>query len=512
MNMDVCQFEWTGGNMDHRLEQRLKHCPSLPSPPAIASRLLELCEEPDLDMDDVGNLLRNDPALTARLLRAANSPIYGYRRRATTLKDALLFLGINGAVSLALTFTLSLPLRDDENSSTHYTQLWQRSALSALIATELAQHLGWRELEQLFLAALLQDIGIFALLRLEPHTYGELLAGTREHNVLPALEEARFGAAHPEIGAWLLTQWHVPKQITDIVASSHKPPSPGEPATLDRSCIAVSWQIAEHFTIRDSDENGREQMMNAVSALLGNRVSLITNVLDSVQERIPELNKLFEFDVIDVGMRESMLDRARELLLVRNLKIINQTENLKTRSRQLEARAQALQLQTSLDSLTGLHSRAALERRLEKQFVSALDSQKPLTLLMIDLDHLKQLNDQYGHITGDDALRAVGRTIRQCIRETDFAARYGGDEFVVLLMNTHADTAQMVAERIRLLLTKNALDNPSGQKLHISASIGIAALDPAAPYESIWQFVHAADQALYTAKHTGRNNVSLMAG
>lgn len=496
--------------MDRQLERRLKHCPSLPSPPAIAGRLLELCEEPDLDMDDVAHLLGHDPALTARLLRAANSPVYGYRRRAATLKDALLFLGINGAISLALTFTLSLPLQDARNSSAHYAKLWQRSALSALIATELAQHLGGRELEQLFLAALLQDIGIFALLQIEASDYGELLANTCEHAHLPALEKAKFGATHPEIGAWLLKEWRVPKQIADVVNSSHNLSFTSDLKGLYAACVALSWQIAEYLMEHNSDDARRESILESATTLLDDRFDLIATIFESVQERIPQLNEMFEFDVLDLGIRESMLDRARELLLIRNLKIISQTEHLKKRSRQLEARAQALQVQTSLDSLTGLQSRAALEQRLEKEFLHALETQEPFTVLMIDLDHFKQLNDQCGHIAGDNALRTVGSTILKCIRDTDFAARYGGDEFVVLLTNMKADNAHAIAERIRVSLAKNALDTPSGHKMHITASIGIATLDPARPYDSTWQFVHAVDQALYTAKQSGRNSVSLV--
>ncbi|HYW77307.1 MAG TPA: GGDEF domain-containing protein [Gammaproteobacteria bacterium] len=496
--------------MEPSLQQRLKHCPSLPSPPTLATRLLELCESRDVDMDEVSALIRHDPALTARLLRAANSPVYGYRRRATTLKDALLFLGVNGAVSLALTFTLALPLQHATSTSSRYKRLWQRSALSALIATETAQRLGLRDLEQLFLTALLQDIGVFALLQLEPDYYGKLIDEAQHHADLPALEQARFDTTHAALGGWLLSEWRVPEHITIVVQASHQPVAPNAHVAPDVGCIALSWRLAEYLMHPDASDSLREETVETVKGVFSNEASLIPSVLESVQDRVPELNQLFEADVLDTSMRESMLDRARELLLIRNLKMIGQTETLKTRSRHLEARAEALREQAARDSLTGLYGRTTLDETLERNFVRALETGEPLSVLMIDLDHFKHVNDQYGHVAGDNVLRTVATIIRACTRESDFAARYGGDEFVVLLANISASGATTIAERIRTTLGNHTISSPTTgqQPIRVTASIGTATLDANTPHESVWQFIHAADQALYSAKEAGRNSVT----
>lgn len=490
--------------MDNKLQNRLKYCTSLPSPPAIAIRLLEICEQPDFEFEELCELLRNDPALSARLLRAANSPVYGYRRRATTLKDALLFLGVNGAVSLTLTFTLTSQLLRSSDLSNVYTTLWQRSALSALVATELGKRLEHRDLEELFLMALLQDIGVFALLKLEHSHYSEILRKTPSHADLPSLEIEHFGAAHPEVGSWLLHQWRVPSRITDTVSVSHKALSVGDTVPVDAGCVAFSWRIAEYMTLSQEDAEKRLQVRAWESELLGEHSNHMSSILDSLQERIPEFNQLFETDLLDMSIHESILERARELLLIRNLKIINQSEDLKARFQELELQNKELQEQETRDHLTGLHSRSALDEKLESNFQEALIGHEQISMLMVDIDNFKSLNDHHGHIAGDNALREAGRIIDNSIREFDFAARYGGDEFVILLVKTDTTVAELVAERIRTAFLNTSISCDDIQ-LKITVSIGIATLDAITPPNSVLQFIHEADRALYDAKQSGRN-------
>lgn len=495
--------------MDEHLQKRLKFCRALPSPPSVAIQILELCEQPEFDLEELCELIGQDPALSARLLRASNSPVYGYRRRATTLKDALMFLGVNAAVSLALTFTLTLPMQDAEGASDAYKTLWQRSALSALVAAETGKRLNLRDLEELFLAALLQDIGMFALLQLEPEHYGELLDKASCHEQLPELECQALGGTHPEVGAWLLHEWRFPNQLTDVIASSHQPLVPDNTLPREVQCVAFSWRVAEYMVQHDGDPDQRDRVVAWARTLFGDdEEEVLPAILDAVHEGIPELGQLFDVELLNAPMRESMLERARELLLIRNLRIIRGSEELETRFRNLEARAQTLQEQARRDPLTGLHSRTALNEVLERKFERAVLNEEKFGLLMVDLDRFKALNDHYGHVAGDEALREVGRVIRHSIRESDFAARYGGDEFVILLDTTDAAVAQRIAERIRAHLSDNTIAGPDGAPLQITASIGMAMLDHPTPYDSVWHLIHEADQALYKAKQSGRNRVS----
>lgn len=124
---------------------------------------------------------------------------------------------------------------------------------------------------------------------------------------------------------------------------------------------------------------------------------------------------------------------------------------------------------------------------------------------MIDLDNFKTVNDVYGHQAGDDALRAVAATIRSCIRATDVAGRYGGEELAVVLVDTDRPGAMQTAERIRQAIAARAITTAAGETFHVTASLGVAVFP--GDGDSLPAIVRAADAALYAAKLAGKNCV-----
>jgi diguanylate cyclase (GGDEF)-like protein len=153
-----------------------------------------------------------------------------------------------------------------------------------------------------------------------------------------------------------------------------------------------------------------------------------------------------------------------------------------------------------VDALTGLGNRAALDSTLHRELQLAERHQRALSLLAIDLDHFKRINDSLGHSYGDQILRQVADTIQSACRATDMCFRYGGEEFVVLLSNTHQEGAKIIAERIRAEV--NAL--PVEAQQNISVSIGISTRH-AVEQEHVNALFERADLALYKAKAQGRN-------
>lgn len=161
----------------------------------------------------------------------------------------------------------------------------------------------------------------------------------------------------------------------------------------------------------------------------------------------------------------------------------------------------------NLDPLTNLFSRFYLNKRLQTDLSACFENDKPLSLIFLDLDRFKRINDLHGHPAGDQVLHAVAKLLRANIRSQDgWIARYGGDEFVICLPATSSDTAHRIAERLRLVLASQPLDC-GGTDVHISCSIGVHTVTRASEGNTPEELMKAADKKMYMAKGQGRNTV-----
>ena len=157
------------------------------------------------------------------------------------------------------------------------------------------------------------------------------------------------------------------------------------------------------------------------------------------------------------------------------------------------------------DGLTGLNNHRAFQEKLSEEINRAERYFKLFSLIMLDIDHFKSFNDTYGHQTGDRALKAISKIIRDELRTVDFPARYGGEEFIIILPETECEGAVIVAERIRNAVAEHPFTSEGGERLLLTISSGVACYpDAAASKEDL---IKKADQALYLAKDRGRNTV-----
>lgn len=170
-------------------------------------------------------------------------------------------------------------------------------------------------------------------------------------------------------------------------------------------------------------------------------------------------------------------------------------------------RVSSLEEESITDSLTGLNNRRAFDRRWTLELARAKRFGLPLSLLVIDIDQFKGVNDTYGHTVGDQVLVKVGKLICDCLRTSDVAARYGGEEFVVIAPHTAPERAEVLADRVRTAVERDACQALGEHRFErsITVTIGVAGSNDAAlGSEGIFE---RADEALYAAKRAGRNRV-----
>jgi diguanylate cyclase (GGDEF)-like protein len=202
-----------------------------------------------------------------------------------------------------------------------------------------------------------------------------------------------------------------------------------------------------------------------------------------------------------------ILARCAAMLRIKQLQ-----ERLRETQRKTEEQSRRLEEQSVTDALTGLKNRRFFDERLEEEFKRAQRYRDFLSLIMIDLDHFKEVNDRFGHPAGDVVLREAAALIRASIRDPDICARYGGEEFAVILPKTSMSGALAVAERVwRALAAKEYAVPPdaSGEgTVKVTASVGVA-FYPAKEITAGALLLRAADEALYKAKQAGRNSICL---
>lgn len=178
--------------------------------------------------------------------------------------------------------------------------------------------------------------------------------------------------------------------------------------------------------------------------------------------------------------------------------------SLETRLREANSKLEDM---ATHDSLTGLLNRRALYDNANRQLARARREGLPLSVIMIDLDHFKGINDRHGHLAGDQALRLAATVLQHGLREYDLLGRWGGEEFLMVLPATDVPESLAVAERMRDEISQSPLNLTSGQRITFQASFGVTTLAPGRTEVHFDELVHDADLALYQAKRRGRNQV-----
>ena len=479
--------------MRPELEATLLHCRNLPSPPSVAMQIIALAQDPNATLGAAAQIISVDPALSARLLRVANSPLYATRRRIDTLTQAMAMLGLNATLSLALGFSLIHGLRGHNGTAELQERIWRRSVLAAMASRLLGQQANLKRAESLMLAGLLQDIGRLALLQAMPEEYSALCAGAGDNAALLAQERERFDADHTDVGAWLARRWNLPDYLVEAIAASEL--EDAEDPFL--RCIQASGAIADLW-LAPAGENDA-----------GRGEEALAEVLSLLAVSLPEISTLFEVRIEQPLHLQAISDEARELLILRNLRQIQDASQSHQEAQATEERMRQLSEQARRDPLTGVYNRLHMEEVLEQEFAAA--GLHPLTVALVDLDDFKKINDRFGHLVGDQVLRQFAQTVQRTLRSTDLIARYGGEEFLLVLNYSSESSARQVLQRLLEEVSRTPMAIVDGQPVFTTFSAGIATHngEPENRFESVHELLQAADDVLYGAKREGRNRVRL---
>jgi diguanylate cyclase len=240
------------------------------------------------------------------------------------------------------------------------------------------------------------------------------------------------------------------------------------------------------------DMDGLRQSASAATDLRFLQQDIGTR-LDKIQERIDNHLEAEEKHLHEAEETEQHLRQRLQVL---------EEEAAELQGRVEEAHHQALK-----DAVTGLPNRMAYEERLAHEYAVWKRNKEPLMMLVWDVDDFKLINDRYGHQSGDKVLRVIGRTLSERPRETDFVGRYGGEEFVMLLVGAPMEDVIQIADQIRESVAKQGFHSSGKQKIAVTISCGISEFKEGDEPQMVFQ---RADKALYQAKREGKNRCVVM--
>ncbi len=489
----------------------------LPTLPTVAVELLKLTKDPDSGIADIVALVKTDPAISAKILKVVNSSFFGVSSRVTSLERAVGLLGGTYVTSIALSFYLSNAASATGPLAEQFSRYWLQSVVQATAAETLGRRTKQGTESELFLAGLMLDLGRLAMLKAIPEDYLNVMStAAQQPRDLCEIERQSLGVDHTEIGARLAENWTLPESLIELIRWHHTDPDQvddGHDAPDDslRRALAIAACIGDFFCAHnlgvaferltqlagrdyEMDQEGVTELLNDVWARIAqvaDQFSAEANVLDDPTALMAEANA----QLAQLAVREN----------VANLQASARHEAAVQAKQDLESLHHELRQQSQYDRVTAVYNRAYFDEALDAEVGRCVQSARPLGLIFCDIDRFKESNDTYGHQFGDQILTQVAAAFREVLRPDDVLARYGGDEFVVLVSNPTLKGLEKLSERIRQRIEAESFDY-DGHPVNVRVSLGAALDIPGRNSLDVGaRVIAAADQEMYKSKRDGGN-------
>lgn len=497
--------------------ERIWNSAQLPTLPAVAVRLLEIVRDPESEIRDVVETIKLDPAISAKLVKAANASYFGVRSEVKAMDRAVSILGTTVATSLALSFSLTDESLQVGPRAEHYKNFWVHSVVQAATAELIGQRLEPAQRGEYFLTGLLLELGRLAMLKTIPNEYMPVLEEAKLPGPsLAELEQERLGFSHVQIGQQMMTVWKLPEGIVHAAAFHHAPLEKvlafgSDPESRLLTAMALSAASADYFCTSNKGL-ALHSLREISSTCLGMGEDDLVVFLKSVEERCHQAGELFNVNLSQLQNSADLMIQANEQLVqlalrehVASTQASIRQHVAEQEKRELESRNRELLQQAMHDPLTGAHNRKFFDEVLMREVHRCVRAAQPLAVVFIDVDHFKSINDTYGHQFGDQVLKRISQIFTETIRVADTLARFGGEEFVVLVSQPSEKGVERLAERIRENVAKENFRFGS-TPVKVTVSVGSAIAIPRRGETGIGErLIAVADECLYEAKRGGRN-------
>jgi len=498
-------------SIEEILDDKIK----LPTFPAIALRIIEVVKADDASMSELTKIVSSDPALVARVLKISNSSFYALPQKVDSIQKALTILGTETLKNIALSFVIVNWMKSSNGESFNYEIFWKRAVTSAVAADLVSAAINQRT-DDIFITALLQDIGIVILYMCMPEEYLKVFDEKRV-TALPVVkvEKKTFGYDHAEMGARILEKWGLPEAIYTPIAFHHN--TKNSPVSFSTK-VQVLW-LSDRMSSIYHGSRCAEQLKDIHRTLqrsYGFNEEDISKIIDAVAEKTVEILSYFEIDAGNMKPYSQLLIDANEALGKMNisyeqliLELKRSKESVETLAIELQSANEKLRELATKDGLSGLYNHRYFQEALEKEINRSLRNETTLSLVLLDIDNFKKVNDQYGHQVGDTVLKRIAAILQKTVRDSDLLARYGGEEFAVILPETDMKGGALLAERLRRGVEAEEITSDE-YTIQVTISLGVTTYAPSAGTTGLADFIKAADKGLYHSKETGRNKISLV--